>query len=268
MVNFNFSLFAFMFPRISTSRCLKLIFNKENDALEVYLDKKKVNRDNFIINFSLKLGHGQDEFQWEKKAYEFNAESYGWPKLMALDVLFDESKGYIDSSGRLKMFIEIKLTEVDANLSLDASAASQGYLCETCSFYFENSAYSDFTLICEDGISLPVHRVFLAKKSPVFKTLFDTEMNENKTTLKDINSQTMKEVLRFVYCGNAEIEDVLSITNVLHAAATYEIAELIVLCIDALMEKIDKNNVMAILNIAYVYGHAELESKCLGVILK
>lgn len=249
-----------------------MIFNKENDALEVYLDKKKVTRDNFIINFSLKLGHGQDEFQWEKKGFELfhpEADSYGWPKLMALDVLFDESKGYIDTSGRLKILIEIKLTEIDGNLSqLDASAVSQGYSCETCSFYFENAAYSDFTLMCADGVSLPVHRVFLAKKSPVFKTLFDAEMNENKTTLKDISSETMKEVLRFIYCGNTEMQDVLSITNVLHAAATYEIAELIALCIDALMEKIDKNNVMAILNIAYVYRHAELESKCLGVILK
>jgi speckle-type POZ protein len=238
--------------------------------MEVYLYKKKVGNDNFNINFSLTLG-GRDEFQWEKKAFDLDTAtgSYGWPKLMSIDVLFDESKGYIDASGRLKIHLEIKLTELDANASqLDGSTVSQGYQCETCSHYFENPAYSDFTLICDDGVSLPVHRLILAKKSPVFKTLFDGEMNESKRVLKDISSETMKDVMRFIYRGTVEMEDVKSITNVLHAAATYEIAELIALCIDALMEKIDKENVMAILNIAYVYGHVELENKCLVVILK
>lgn len=190
-------------------------------------------------------------------------------RLMSVDALFDESKSYIDASGRMKVSIQVKLTEIDGSSSvLDRSAVSQGYSCETCSHYFENPAFSDFTLICNDGVSLPVHRVFLAKKSSVFKTLFETEMHENKTTLNDINSKTMKEVLRFIYCGNAEIQEVEVITEVLHAAATYEIAELISLCIDGLMDKIDKNTVMAILNLAYVYRHVELENKCLGVILK
>lgn len=253
--------------RNSTKWSLKVIFNKEMEALELYLCKKKVNCDNFHINFTVKLGH--DDFQWEKKASELDGDSWGWPCLMRLDVLFDESKGYIDTSGRLKIKVEIKLTELDlVSTLLNSSTASQEFSCETCSHYFENAAYSDFTLICEDGTALPVHRVFLAKKSPTFKKMFDTEVHEQKTTLKEINSETMKEVLRYIYCGNANIQDVKLITNVLYAAALYEIEELKILCIDGLMEQINKENVMGILDIAVVFGHEELEKKCLGVILK
>lgn len=225
-----------------------------------------MSRDNFLVNFFMKVG--LDEFQWEKKASEIDSP-WGWPCLLRLDVLFDESKGYIDTSGRLKFQIEVKLMELDEiSMQLNSSTISQEYKCETCSSYFENSAYSDFTLICDDGTALPVHRVFLAQKSPVFKKLFDSEIHEQKATLKEINSDTMKEVLRFIYCGNADIQDVKVITNVLFAAAQYEIAELITQCIDGLMEQIDKDNVLAILNIAVLYKHVELENKCLAVILK
>lgn len=246
-------------------RNLNVTLNKELNALDVHLYKKKVCSDNFVINFVIKLGN--NEFQWEKKASELDI-NWGWPCLMRLDVLFDESKGYIDSSRRLKLFIEMKLTEIDATAQLDDSIASVGYVCETCSYYFENQAYSDLTLICCDDVALPIHRVFLAKKSPVFKKLFDAEMHENKITLQDIKAETMKEVLRFIYCGTTDVDEVVMTTNVLYAAAQYEIADLIDLCIDGLMKKIDKDNVMAILDIAVAFNHEDLEKKCLDIILK
>lgn len=166
----------------------------------------------------------------------------------------------------------MKLTEIDLNLSeLSSSSASQSYSCETCSHYFENKAYSDFTLFCSDNVSIPVHRVFLAKKSSFFKRIFenDSQMHEpSKTLMEDIDSSTMKEVLRFLYCGSVCIRDVKLLTSVLHAAGCYKISELVAQCIDGLMEQINKENVIEILDIAVEYGHDELEKKCLTVILK
>lgn len=98
--------------------------------------------------------------------------------------------------------------------------------------------------------------------------MFDVNQHEQKTMLKDINSETMKEVLRYIYCGSVFIEDVKLLTNVLHAAKTYEILELITQCIDGLMEQVNQENVMDILDIADSFGQKELEKKCLSVILK
>ena len=171
----------------------------------------------------------------------------------------------------MKLFFEVKLNELEETQDdLSASNISQEHKCETCCFYFDNKDYSDFNFICEDGISLPVHRVFLAKKSMVFKKLFDSMTNEQNTeTLGDIESKTMNEVLRFIYCGYAVLkDDVNLITRVLYVAALYEIPDLVSQCMDYLMEQINKENVMAILEIANAYSHVELENKCLEVILK
>ena len=94
------------------------------------------------------------------------------------------------------------------------------------------------------------------------------EIEQQDSVLKDISSATMKEVLRYIYCGSVYIDDVKLVTSVLHAAKTFEIVELINQCIDGLMEQVDKDNVMDILEIADMFGQKELEKKCLLVILK
>jgi protein tyrosine phosphatase len=156
------------------------------------------------------------------------------------------------------------LTEIDA--SLDSSIASQcEKSCETCAYYHNNFEYADFLLICSDGETIPVHRVFLAKMSRVFKEIF--QLDEKSATL-ETDSETMKEVLRFIYCGTSDFENVKSITNVLRAAEKYEISELITKCIEALMEEINKENAVEILDIATLHCQVELEKKCLCMILK
>lgn len=248
---------------------MKVIFNYESNSLELFLHKKRVTRDNFLITFNVQIN--EDEFQWEKKAEEIVFGSWGWPCLIKLEHLFDGSKGYVDRNKRLKLNIIVKLTELDDSQSEfnNSVLSNQCSKCDTCAYYFENKSYSDFILRCSDNVSIPVHRSFLAKKSPVFKNFFDNEKHEqNQTLLEDIDSETMNEVLRFIYCGNVEIDDVKLYTSVLHAAATYDIVDLITLCIDGLMEKVNKENAMEILKIAYDYGHSELERNCLSVILK
>jgi protein tyrosine phosphatase len=160
----------------------------------------------------------------------------------------------------------MNLTEIDAASDLNASTVSSQFkhICDTCAHYYSNSEYTDFTLICPDG-SIPVHRVFLAKKSPVFKKMFE---EGHKTAELETNLETMKEVVRFIYCNTSDFENVKSITNVLRAAEKYEINELIDQCIEGLMEQINKENAVEILDIAVLHCQEELEKKCLAVILK
>mgnify|MGYP003512953661 CR=1 FL=1 len=73
--------------------------------MEVYLFKKKVPRNNLLINFVF-IVNGV-EFQWQKKSDEISS-NWGWPFLMKLDDdLFNETKAYVDKSGRLKLSFEV-----------------------------------------------------------------------------------------------------------------------------------------------------------------
>lgn len=83
-----------------------MTFNKETNGLEVYLFKKKVPRRNFLINFIFNI-NGK-EFQWEKKSDEITSGNWGWPFLLKLDDLFNETKAYVDKSGRLKLSFEVR----------------------------------------------------------------------------------------------------------------------------------------------------------------
>lgn len=91
---------------MKTSRTLKLVLNKEgNNTLELFLIKKKVNSDNFLVNFNVKINN--EEFHWEKKAENIELGLWGWPCIMKIDDLFDETKGCVDSSKRLKISFEV-----------------------------------------------------------------------------------------------------------------------------------------------------------------
>jgi hypothetical protein len=84
-----------------------MVFNKNKNVVELYLFKRKVNRNNFLINFSVLIN--KSEFKWSKKCEEIESGSWGWPCLMRMDDLFNREKEYIDSMGRLKLHIEVNL---------------------------------------------------------------------------------------------------------------------------------------------------------------
>lgn len=101
--------------------------------------------------------------------------------------------------------------------------------------------------------------------------MFLTDISETEAnTIKfhDISSKTMKAVLEFIYTGNFSFEGVKSITNALSVAEKYELKELKSVCINKLMEKLDKTNVLKILTIADLYNAEELEKKCLTIVLQ
>jgi speckle-type POZ protein len=136
--------------------------------------------------------------------------------------------------------------------------------------YINNSQYSDFTLVCSDGVEFPVHRLVLARASKVFDKMFEIDMcekKENKAILSDINSATLQLMLRYIYANAKENIDVNTAVNVLYACEKYEIMELKNYCLATLMEKVEKENVLEVLITADVYNQPELEEKCLSIIL-
>jgi hypothetical protein len=63
--------------------------------------------------------------------------------------------------------------------------------------------YSDATIICEDGVPIPVHKAILAASSSYFKAAFSGEWTENQSgVIKTVHpAHIVKETLSLIYTG-------------------------------------------------------------------
>ncbi|OXU29263.1 hypothetical protein TSAR_007508, partial [Trichomalopsis sarcophagae] len=69
---------------------------------------------------------------------------------------------------------------------------------------FDNQKFSDLTLVVEEQ-EICVHKVILASRSSVFATMLESDMIEkhsNKVDITDIDYETMKLALMYIYTGN------------------------------------------------------------------
>ncbi|KAJ8668315.1 hypothetical protein QAD02_009978 [Eretmocerus hayati] len=132
--------------------------------------------------------------------------------------------------------------------------------------YFEellnDKKFSDFVITVE-GKNFHVHKSILATKSPVFKAMFILDMKENRQGSVVINGIThgvMRELLRFIYCGKVENQDV---TMELYVAADkYLVDGLKVICERRLFKNINLNNVFEYLNFVNSHDIPKLRHYC------
>ena len=85
---------------------------------------------------------------------------------------------------------------------------------------FENGDYSD-VIFCVGGIDIPAHKVILSAASTVFASMFkqkDTkEAQEGKVIIEDVDVDTFKVLLKYLYSG--QIPDEEQLTEKLLAAS-------------------------------------------------
>ena len=63
---------------------------------------------------------------------------------------------------------------------------------------------SDLTLVMDDGVRIPVHRVIIASRSPVFRAMLFGDMREAsaaEVAIKDVGSFAMQKVCEYIYKG-------------------------------------------------------------------
>lgn len=114
---------------------------------------------------------------------------------------------------------------------------------------FDGELFCDFHLRMMDGETLKASKLILSARSPVFLKMLTTDMEEastNSVDIPDVDSQTMKELLRFIYCYKVqELNEVVS--DLLIAADKYQIAELKTICVDHITENLSQDNVVDVL---------------------
>jgi len=127
----------------------------------------------------------------------------------------------------LKLIFEI------SGLGYDALSKNyhQGQLSQHLNLLFTSNKYADITIECGDK-KFKCHKIILASRSPVFKTMFDADMKEKEAgsvEIKNMTPEVLKNMLKYIY--TSEAPDIDAFTQELFAAAEqYQLENLKELC--------------------------------------
>lgn len=127
---------------------------------------------------------------------------------------------------------------------------------------------SDFTIVCSDEKEVPVHRFVIALKCPILMEMLDaetTDYSSNKMKLNDIDSDTIKSLLRYIYTGILDKNQSMS-SKLLYAAEKFQLNKMKTICISCLSENLNVQNVLETLILADHYNEKILEENCIGFI--
>jgi speckle-type POZ protein len=208
-------------------------------------------------------------------AYEDEAEmikiriGWGTRQLLNIEDIFNENNNFLSNdtltllitvredtlflNARLRNLFQLTLYQYQPRDTSDRLIAK----------YFDSSVFSDITIVCSDKKEIAAHRNILAR-SPVFEKMLTAETT-NKIVLDDINGDTMKELLRFIYTLKVENLDTLA-PKLLHAAEKYGLPQLKLKCATELIERVSLENVFENLVLANSYNEQSLLDECMEFI--
>ena len=138
---------------------------------------------------------------------------------------------------------------------------------------FLSKEMSDVQIKCGDQ-TFDAHQVILSARSPVFRTMLQTEMKERRTGLieiKELNPNIILEVLKFIYTGKLCISDKAPDSNfvagILEAADKYQLDILAEMCGDILLSTITPENALDLLKLGDMYGAEGLKKHALDLVV-
>ena len=136
---------------------------------------------------------------------------------------------------------------------------------------FINQELCDVKIRCEDK-TFECHEVILAMRSPVFKTMFASEMSEKKSgevTIDNFSPEAVSEMLTFIYTGSCNITEHSEMAEELFRIADmYNIQSLRNLCMDTLLFNMDVNNCMRLLGMGDLYKDVHLKDMALEMVVE
>lgn len=126
--------------------------------------------------------------------------------------------------------------------------------------FINRESTADVIVKASDGVAIRVHKFVLTTQSPVFRTMFNTNMNEKKNSLvkiEDFTSKVLTELIKFMYCGEAETSADIN-AELLRAAKRYEITGLYEICENSIIENFDRVDIWPMLEISHTFNMQKL----------
>jgi len=130
------------------------------------------------------------------------------------------------------------------------------------------SDFTDMTIVCEKK-EFRCHKFILAARSEVFAAMLRHEFLEKQNSrvdVKEIDAETMELLLHYVYTGQVQDFNKVSVVDLFKAADRYRLEDLKHVCEEELIERVEASNAADILSLAHKYNAQPLKSFSLAMI--
>ena len=133
---------------------------------------------------------------------------------------------------------------------------------------WENSRFTDCCLVVADR-EFRAHKAILAARSPVFRAMFEHDMEESRTNrieIHDLKPEVFKAMMDFIYTGKEPVLHGMA-DAVLAAADKYGLERLKVMCESALCRDLSVENAAHTLFLADLHSSEQLKSRAMDFII-
>nr|CAB3266537.1 speckle-type POZ protein B [Phallusia mammillata] len=206
-----------------------------------------------------------------QRAYRFvQGKDWGFKKFIRRDFLMDETNGLLPDD-KLTLFCEVSVVQDSVNISGQSSMMQlkvpECRLAMDLQSLLDQSSFTD-CIFSVDGNEYKAHKAVVAARSPVFRAMFEHEMEEsklNRVEIPDISHEVFKEMLSFLYTGTSPNLDEMA-ADLLAAADKYALERLKVMCEESLCSNLSVENVAEILILADLHNASQLKEMAIDFI--
>jgi speckle-type POZ protein len=247
---------------------------ESKDYLSLYLLLVSCNKSEVRAKFKFSILNAKREetkAMESQRAYRFvQGKDWGFKKFIRRDFLLDEANGLLPDD-KLTIFCEVSVVADSVNISGQSNAVQfkvpECKLSEDLGALFESQRFSDITLNV-NGVEFQAHKAVLAARSPVFAAMFEHEMEErkhNRVEITDVETEVLREMLRFIYTGRSLNLDKMS-DDLLAAADKYALDRLKVMCEESLCSGLSVENAADVLILADLHSADQLKAQAIDFI--
>ncbi|CAK8671392.1 speckle-type POZ protein B-like [Clavelina lepadiformis] len=206
-----------------------------------------------------------------QRAYRFvQGKDWGFKKFIRRDFLMDETNGLLPDD-KLTLFCEVSVVQESVNISGQSNMMQLKVpdckLSKDLESLLEESHFTDCTFSVK-GKEYKAHKAIVAARSPVFRAMFEHEMEEskfNRVEISDITQDVFKSMLTFLYTGKSPDLDQMA-SQLLAAADKYALDRLKVMCEESLCSNLSVENVAETLILADLHNASQLKSMAIDFI--
>ncbi|XP_003740867.1 speckle-type POZ protein B [Galendromus occidentalis] len=247
---------------------------ESKDYLSLYLLLVSCNKSEVRAKFKFSILNAKREetkAMESQRAYRFvQGKDWGFKKFIRRDFLLDEANGLLPDD-KLTLYCEVSVVADSVNISGQNSSIQfkvpECALSENLGELFESQKFSD-VMLAVNGKEFYAHKAILAARSPVFNAMFEHDLEEKKTSrveISDMDEDTLKEMLRFIYTGKSNALDKMA-DDLLAAADKYALERLKVMCEEALCDNLSVDTAAELLTLADMHSAEQLKAHVIDFI--
>ena len=197
-------------------------------------------------------------------------QHWGFKKFILRDVLLSREPWLLEDN---ELSLRCQVTVVQDSFDIPPEATEPEVQIPRCTLadelgeLWENSLFTDCCLVVA-GQEFRAHKAILAARSPVFRAMFQHDMEESRThrvEIRDLEPQVFETMMGFIYTGKAPALHSMA-DAVLAAADKYCLQRLKAMCEDALCRDLSVENAAHTLVLADLHTAGQLKTQALDFI--